>query len=107
MVAWVADDELAEVALGLWGLTRRRTLPGTPAFSCALAPGVAWAEVEPSGASWESFEQCRARLLAAVLQAVPRGWGVPEVLDAAAERFREAGIDPAAPHLRVRRLCAA
>lgn len=107
VVAWVEDGELAEVAVGLWGLTRRRTLPGTPVFSCALAPGVAWAEAEPSGASWEGFELCRARLLAEVLQTVPRGWGVPEVLDAAAERFREAGIDPAAPHLRARRLLAA
>ena len=101
VVVWVRDEELPRVADGLRELTRRRTVPCTPVFTCALAPGLSWAEVEPG----EGFERCRARLLASALRSVPCRWGAPEVVDAVADRFRAAGIDPAAPHLRSRRLC--
>jgi hypothetical protein len=72
--------------------------PETPLFTFPLAPGLALAE-DPGGAL--SFGQHRCRLSAAGLwRAFEQGGRTaPARAAALAATFREAGLDPAAPHL--------
>ncbi len=100
-VLYVARRHFAGLA-GTLAILYERLAPGlraaTPLFTLSLAPGLALAE-DPGGAL--SFGQHRCRLLAAGLwRSFEQGdRTAPARAAAVGAAFREAGLDPAAPHL--------
>jgi hypothetical protein len=89
----VARSAMGNVLARSWGLVRT----GRPPLTFELAPGIAWAEDPGDG---DSFGEQRCRALAA---AHP-GSGPEEFLGSAAEAFVAAGLDPAKPWLRPRKV---
>jgi hypothetical protein len=87
---------VARTALGLHGGARASFGSAVPAFTRALAPGVAIAD-DPADGSGFGRHRCRA--VAAGLLAAGQDAGVADRLSAVRTSLRRHGVDPAAPHL--------
>jgi hypothetical protein len=100
-ILYLTRDDLSRAASSIERIVREvrhHLLPGVPALTKQLAPGLALAEDPRNG---ESFGLHRCRLLAeAFIEAAEREVDEPaDLLDAVAERFQQEGIDLSHPYL--------